>query len=46
MLVSREEIGCRVCTDQPSMMNILCGDLVVELCRRQIEVHVHIVLHW
>lgn len=46
MLVSHEEIGCRVCTDQPSLMNILCGDLVVEFCRRQIEVRVQTVLHW
>lgn len=41
MLVNLEEIGCRVCTNQPSLK-----DLVVELCRRQIEMCMHIVLHW
>ena len=44
--MSLDEIGRRVCTDQPSLMNILCGDLVVELCRRQIEVCVQVVLDW
>ena len=43
-LVSIVEIGCRVCTDQPSLLNIPCGDLVVELCRRQIEDRLALVI--